>query len=389
MKTIKIIKFIAIGLGVIGPVGFGLNLVSCGQKQNHNNSWTKFKAAVNKETAINIVNVTKPTGWGDAAADQLKIENIKTIDLTQEATLDIHFTKNKDIGFSLASFVIDYVDDEKYNVSSWTCSHQPQFVNSDWTKFKNLALASKAQDLLTAAHPWTDKNKYKWEFGTSAEATWASTDKAEFDTFGNVDNSDAYKGMQGQVKVDDNAKTITAIISKEGKNGAYDSNPIKADLTFKAGQVYNVNDWVFTKDVQLQSYNKFLTFWNIAVKQVTDTKDDNQGLATFLESNWMTLGKDTTGNAHPAGGIIKILNENTYDNLKNIQLNDTPADPTFIPGDNKPEYQFKIAIKFYYAGHDDLSILSLYFNFILANKKDKIGGGTAFNYVWWGDVHPV
>ncbi len=391
MKIKKSLKFLTVGLGVIGPVAFGLNLVSCGHETapiKPVNNWAEFKSSASKEAEINIVKNTNPTDWDDATGKQLKHENIRFRSNPYKVILDIRRTIDQYKGTYIATFSIEYLDNQKYNASDWVCNIEPKFVASNWTEFKNAALSATPEDLFNAAHPWVDKNKFKWEFGTAEQTTWASTDTAEFDTFGNVDNSDAYKGMNGKPVADDNAKTITAIISKKGKNGAYDSDPIKEVLTFKAGQDYQVFDWgssVITPIKQLQSYNKFMTFWKRA-----KTLYDNGDVGNFMGQYWMTLKKDTdpnidtTGKAHSKDyHIYDTLTHNGYSKIKNLTFG-----PCASPS-KKGEYSYgcSISIKFD-SIHDNPEMLVLSFAYNIANgEKDITAGGTAFNDVWTGVAH--
>ncbi len=398
MKLKKSIKFLAAGLGVIAPIGFGLNLVSCGHKEGPKNpdGWKNFKSLAVNEHAINIVKTTHPNGWDDATPTQLSQPfNIHLSDNPYIVSLEIRRTIDKNKGSYIAEFNIEYFNNQKYDVSNWVCKHEPQFIPSAWTYFKNAATKATATEILEQIHPWTDTNKFQWKFGTPSQVAWAATDKAEFDTFGGgPDPDEVFKGMNGKPVDNESDETITAIISKKGKNGAYDSDPIKVVLTFTQDETYNVDDWssgIATAAAQLQSYSRFMTFWD----RVEDSIKKGD-VGDFMGQYWMTIRSDeehhttvdTKGNAQsPDYHIYDALSSAGY-------AGDAAPKPGTLKFKDKSAYaptkenNYKCGLIITFkANHNALDILELSFTYNLVNGNLD-DGGTAFNYIWTGYAHP-
>ncbi len=400
MKSIKIIKFIAIGLGVIGPAGFGLNLVSCGQSNNNSYTWGQFKPAATHERAFNIVKSTKPVGWDSVMASSLSVVNIQTNEKTKEITLDIELTKNNAEGVDRASFSIDYLDGAKYDVADWICRQQPHTVVSSWATYRNLALNVKPEDLKKAIHPWTDKNKFKWAYGTIADSTWNQDNIPIFDTYGSLNNNSIYKGMHGKPVVNEFYKTITVIICRgvpvdpksQLDTGNFNSCPIKAVMSYKENPIYNINTWVTTPVAQLQSLDMWTYYWNKSFLESTD----QDGIYVFIKNwCWMTLSahgnginvEDTWSSpSHPDNwGISAMLTHYGFPNISYFGVVSYS-----VPGqEGNNKYVARISVRFIcqtlYSGSYKC-ILNLYSFFYFANGADPTGGGSAWNYVFKADV---
>ncbi len=387
IKILKLIKILALSLVVSSGMLMSFSLVSCGHEKVNppTYSWADFKKAANAEKAISIVEVTKPDMWSNAKADQLHIENFKANDKTKIITLDI--TRNlSGYGITKGKFSINNKNDYKYDVQDWECETQPKIITTGWELYKAAAIKVTADDLLKEAEPWDDLDTFKWTYGTTQETTWIQSETAQWDVYGALPGGgDAYKGMAGKPTVTESPKKIiTAIISKKGKDGAFDSDPIKATIsTYKIGAVYNINDWTFDKDTQLQSFNKFVSLFNTQVKQASSW-------AEFNDHNWMTIDGNNAANSHPGSPTIEDILKAKYspNKLTYFQLQ-TPSNPPELNGETG--YQAKIVFTFnYWVRNTDPPIqykLSLYFNYNFANKKDKkSGGGTAFNYIWEGVI---
>ncbi len=394
MKTSKLIKILALSLVVNSGVLFSFSLVSCGHKDNTPAySWGDFKESARKEEAINIVKVTNPNMWSNAKADQLHIENFKADDKTETITINI-IRNIPGYGITKGKFNINNKNDYKYDVQDWECLKEPKTTATGWELYKVAATDIHIDDLLNKIAPWANTTKYKWPYGTEEETTWAKGEEAEWDVYGALPGGgDAYKGMAGKPTVIESPKKIiTAIISKKGKDGAFDSDPIKATIsTYKLGSVYNINDWVFTIDTQLQSFNKVSALFN---NQVQETGNWTE----FNSHNWMTLDDNNSGNAHPSSpdsiadvlqaAVAKRTNDPSVD-LFLFSCNGTyPFE--IVPNDSttygcKVEFDFESHTTFF---KEDWQI-QLFFYFHLANGKDKSGGGTAFNYIWAGDLREL
>ncbi len=347
----------------------GTTIISCGHKATSPHySWTQFKTAVSKEKAINIVNITKPINWtNNPIASEVSIINSKIDENNFNIKLDINRVSN-DL-HSTASFEIDYTNNQKYDIEDWHCTSEPSFT--EWSIFKMAALQVTAINLLKVISDTGQINTFKWTYGTPSQIAWVGKDSPEFDTYGSLTANDAYKGMQGAPIASDSAKTITAIISKKGKKGAYDSDPIKAIIHYQAGTKYQISDWKFSQVEQLQSWEKFN---NIFTHQLELT--NNWG--SFNAVNWMTANGHN-GNSH-SESIDTILNETGYSNHEPLIMKSHQIDKT------KPK-EITMEIVFKFLASNQANELSLLINFQYANQKDSSAGGSVFSYTWEGIVH--
>ncbi len=386
----KLLKTIA---PVVIVTGATTSLASCHHKSGPQYNFDDFVKDAQGVTTAQLLNVTFPTGWKDAKMSELKLgefhpdEAHSIISVTITRTIVGHETNPY-----IASFENIFGDSPKYDVEDWICSSIPAPIYPhSWDVFKISAKAVLAADLLSTAKPWDNSSKYKWElYGTPAQKVWSETEKAEFDTYGSLTAKDAYKGMQGAPIANDSTKTITAIISKKGKNGAYDSDPIKAVITYKNAQVYKLSDWAFSTDKQLQSINK--------VKNIITGISESVGLnirPTFNNNNWMILQDHKTQKVINNDGIDHDPKHNIYNIIDNkYAIDHGPAGQGKIvyAGERAPdltnplETKFELVFTFqhwdYAAGKPKTATINMFFNFVYANGKDDSAGGSPFDYTW-------
>ncbi len=230
-------------------------MASCSHSNSKNEyTWNQFKTAAGQEIAFKIVQASKPSGWSAAVGGELTNDKFNINDDAQSIIVNITWTKANDkFNPSIDQFEIDYTDNAAYSIGLWTAGTPHAIYGPTWDRFKMVASSISANQLLAIAQPWTSDHQktFIWEFGIATQRSWSKTETAKFDTFGSLTGTDSYQGMAGKPIIDESKQTVTAIISKTGKNGAYDSDPIKAIATYKKDQNYNINNWVFSKDTQL------------------------------------------------------------------------------------------------------------------------------------------
>ncbi len=401
MKMIKMIKLSASVIGIVGVLGISSNIVSCshskgGPDDNNKPTWTDFKISASGASILAIITNAVPTvsSWDLSNDDDFNfVSRPLANEQDQTLTAIISSTINND----QATFVIAY-NNKAYADKLWRCSVQPPNKQVGWNAFKKVALNSiTTTDLLAQARISKDWNSFKWTYGSASQVKWNQNDVAEWDVSGNLGDQDSYKGMQGKPQVNDKDYTISAIISKKGCSGNYDSDPIKAIITYSNGVKYNIKNWKFSQTEQLQSYEKVTKLFTEQVALVINSDDKNKTSkwATFIQNDWMTFGDDAKGNNHSNDNnideVLKRAQPKAYYpylngyvpkfNSKQVTL-DPIKDPTQI--------EMKIIFDFQYWKRLDPPPfkyqLSLYFRYVFAKGHDQTGGGTAFSYTWAGDV---
>ncbi len=400
MKKYKMIKLWAAALMVSSSGVIALGLVSCGTNQNpsgNTSNWQWFKAGAGAESAISIVNAATPDAWKtNLLSSQLSISNFKANDDSLSITLDITRTWNGSdrLLVAVATFQIVCVDDIYYRVNDWTIKSLPRW--SPWTVFEGKALSETANNLIYELKPWTDDNinnkGLKWTYGVRKQQVWNFNDqnKAEWDIYGGDGANDPYKGMGGKPIIDQKAKTVTVIISKQGKNGAYDSDPIKAVIKYQLDTKYDISNWKFSKVEQQQSYTR--------IKRLFDAQDilaysADKFETLFNAKNWMTirLFNDNRGIEHPRNYHIldTLKNHYTIDKNFEVKTRDGAQEPTASGNDMlQAKIVFSLVNVWIPAISDYHGFgLSLYFNFYFANGHNIDDGLTPFNYTWQGVMH--
>ncbi len=379
----------------------GFTIVSCA-KETIEYSWTQFLVDAEKTEPFTIVQNTKPSGWENTNPDQLTFQNVEPDLMTK--TLNVIIARSVDGKIlSDATFSVKYNKNKKYNIIDWKCTRSPEASKGTWANFKLNALKETATNLLEQAKKNKYWNTFNWKYGNEDQVRWVGTDIAEFDVYGTLHNIDAsgYKGMQGLPKANDDTHTVTAIISKKGKNGAFDSDPIEATIEFdQFGDVYQLSKWTFKQKTQLQSFEKFSNLVDIEI-QKTDL-DSGGSLAEFQPTNWVTFaGGDSTANEgaeqHDTDFDIdyaldknQIFNHDSADRIK-FEPGSTlrPEKKQYINDQNKGYETHVVTADFKYDSNEwrtKLAELTLKYNYIFANGKDISGGGTAFNYIWVGSL---
>ncbi len=292
-------------LGAISPlVGVSsLMMISCGHK-NSTMSWSEFKAVAIKEKAINIVNAIMPPAWKGFTKEQLSQGKFQVDDKNEIINLVITRTVTA-TDVSSGTFQISY-NAQNYDAHNWVTAKKPS-DDPNWLRFKTKAKIETADTLLSYAKTSATWATFKW-IGTAAQQKWQTNDKPEWDVYGGTnhasDPKDVINVMKGSITTNDNAKTVTAIISKVGHEGLYDSDPIKAVITFK-DDIYNNANWVFSKDTQLQSHLKYLSIINPVIDQITKAKT-KADLENWIWKNWVSPirdGKNSIGDWMNGNGL--------------------------------------------------------------------------------------
>ncbi len=386
MLNKKFIKLLSITLTASSILATDVLAVSCGKKEpKASYKWADFKKDVQKETAMKIVQSTKPKGWEDTNANELSEGKFVFDDNVYTVTLDI--TRRKEVNSWTASFEIDYFNNKKYNVSDWSCEQQPVENPNSWDFFKVTASKVTAEELITEARNSGAISGLKWTYGTASQVTWIKNDKAEFDTFGAIDRTkDSYSGMKGKPVINEANHTITAIISKKDKNGAYDSDPIEATMTYKLNEAYDMTNWSFVKKEQLISEEKAESLFN--AEKTLATRSANR--VPFLLINWMTIKGYPQTNAD---AIAHIPNSNKNTQIQNALgtlgfttaygLDLVNAETKFKSSVTDRQITSKMKFTFRMSNNTD-GILNLQFYFNYVNDKDNTDGLTNFNYTWMG-----
>ncbi len=373
MKNIKTIKLLATSLIGASTIVLSANLISC-HKSEITNSWDSFKTAARHETASNIVSVANPADW--VSTDNLNITDTHADDDKQ--TVIISITRLKDNIIATAVFTIQYHNNDKYNVSGWKCSANPK--DDEWSAFQEAAQHESPDALLAQIAPWQDKTTYKWTFGIFGQITWAKTDKAEWDVYGANSKTDIYQGMNGKPHFDNDAKTMTAVISKKSAKGGYDADPIQVVIKYTAGIKYDIKNWKPTKLEQLQSLDTVTSFWQDSINLISSNA--SSGWNAFGNKNWMTLKGSASANNHIDSALAKNVLTNAYHVTSDIQIYDNNNKIT--PMANGEGKTFQIGIEF--TADQNSHHINLDFDYLFANKHDQAKGGNAFNYTWVGNV---
>ena len=387
IKSIKIFKIIASSVSIASITTLGLATISCGNHQNpaKKHTWDDFKKSANAETAMKIVEATKPVGWEDASEAKLSISNRNSDDTNHDVTLDITY----DAKSEKASFKIEYKDNEVYDYKNWTCTHQP--VNG-WNVFKALALKVTPEQLIAQARNTKVIDKFSWTYGTDEQRKWQASDKAEFDTTrGTIKSSpNPFKGMKGQATVDEQKHTITAIISKSGTSiPDYAADPIKSVITYtKTGQTYNMKDWVFTIAHQLQAKDKAYNSGIVYAIDKAPKINTTAGLEAFEKSNWITKpngnkAANTASNHHdPTNNMKSVLEANGYKNVHNWVCVSWNYFNGNIKNGAKQVGIFAELVLSFQASNGSFEMF-LKFNYMYANGNNNSGGGNPFANVWY------
>ncbi len=384
MKKLSI-KILSSMIAISSIASLSGSLVACHKNSTpEKNTWDDFKALAKQETAPSLKAIINH--------NDLNLYHWKTNDIaifsaggvitpsekaeTLSATIIIANPSAPDLKWPI-NLKISYNKGEVYTINNWSWS-QDHSINS-WDSFKNKAMGQSASDLLALIKPWNDTKKYLWTYGVQSQITWSKTDQAEFDTFGNLTTQDKYLGMQGKPKVDNiKEHTITAIISKKGKNGAYDSDPIKATATYTIDRAYQNSDWVFSKDIQLQSLAMIQKNYNDEIALIKANFDN------FGKNNWVTYSVNPTNNQNQRAIQHSILFDESLNDAGYDYHSDNAFDESFNFSNIANGLQSKIIINFQYK--NAIHQLSLYFDYTFFNKEDINDGLSTFNYTWSGIV---
>ncbi len=280
----KLLRIGSVGIMSLGLLSISASaLVACGHKKHTPSkyNWTTFLAAAKKASAAEIVAPNKTAiGWGDVPNAQL-VKQKEPIITDHNIVVQIYANPI----WEIASFSISAPVDYQYDANSWTCSIYPRLVpNGTWDQFKYLATKVSPNDLLKTAKVAKNYASFKW-VGKADTNVWQKDQVAEFDTYGGDGTTkvDPVDIMQGAPKIDEANKTISAIISikDKTKEGTCYSNPIKAVIKYNNGNNYNLNQWVFSKIKQLQSFVRWTTMW-----QAGDKAAHTVQFSTFIKRYW-------------------------------------------------------------------------------------------------------
>ncbi len=380
MRKIKLWKIIISSFTIISTTTLlTSSLVSCGHKKipPPKNTWEQFSTKASTETLMNIVDHANPAAinWKNLSNEDLSIYQKAVI---KKPTITVVIMAKPLNQF--ASFSITAPTDYLYTVGDWKCSVPPQPTpTGQWNIFRKTALAVSAKTLLESAKKADNYKKFNW-----LASNWTVGDKAEFDVYGGAGGSDPYKGMAGTPIADDGNHTISAIISIKSQKGVYNSDPIKAVISF-TGVSYNPKQWAFSQDEQLQSKAKYKLLFDNCINDLNKANaiaGDNQIWINFSYGNWVS--NSVGGPKHTENNyVIKYLENQGYSKLLEVNLyNYTPPYPInnkcsesilqiSFRQDSDPTHSFNLK-------------LNSYFYFDNGNKNV----GTAFNYNWTGSITP-
>ncbi len=377
MKKMNYFKITITSMAIIGTVSLStITMVSCGKNTQppSKQTWDQFVSKAEAETLSNIVNNANP------AAGSWK--NLPDNDLTTDGDFVVNkptiTIKIKSVSMKAeASFSITAPDNNSYKVGNWGCSKQPPPPSNQWNVFKAAASAETPAKLLMQAKTTDAYKKFHW-IGNPTQQKWQTSQAAEFDIYGGSGlSNDPYKGMAGTPIISESNKTITTIISIKGKNGSYDSDPIKAVISDK-GNSYELSDWVFSQDQQLQSaprYQKeFNNAWDSMDNMDTKKNDQNWGIWTaFIANNFIPTSKD---NNHTSDTSLSNL-LSSHDVIEANLLGYIPPTP-----ENNIDSMSTINIKLWY-GKDDTHEYKLTINsFFTFKDQSNKNVGSAFNFNW-------
>ncbi len=380
----KIFKIFSILVSVSSISATSLTVMSCGHKNNDKADWENFKKETLNEAAINIVDATLTPNWSDVKASELSIKFV--VDSTEKkitATIDRTVQYEK---LTTAIFEIDFKIGAVYNVDSWLCITMPQPKTNTWAGYKYFASKVTADDLLAQAKKIRNWKDFKWTYGTKDQNVWIAKDQPEFDIYGGMGGSDPYKGMAGAPTANETSQTITAIISKKGQEGVYDSDPIEATIKYDKTKLYNISEWTFKTTEQLQSFPKWKSIY--LAQQPSDFQN-------FQKENWLesveykgTTNKNFEQEARNREfSIDDVLNKTGFPNHKSpvFSGNHSAGSIDSITGGYraKSSFDFHVHVQ---DSHDLIYALNIYIDFIYKNTTTKTGGGTAFHYTWFGTI---
>ncbi len=387
MNINKKIKKFFYSLAVFSSViGSTATVVSCNENKRKELEteieWDEFRMAAGNEELLNIVENTYPTGWQQSTEQDLTLSSSFHDDDTFIVTINIDRIVNSDS--TTATFTIAFIPTFKYNVNQWVCNSGPVENKGSWGAFKAAAISEKPDNIIAEARKLGILQKYRWTYGTPSQTKWISSDKAEFDVYGGLGKGDIYKGMAGRPSVNDSKQEITVIISKLGKDGAYDSDPIKATISFLKGTDYQVNHWRFLKVEQIQSQKKF----NYIIKHQATLAA--AGFSAFENDNFAIIGNNNWGKDHASNHrIIDVLHAvgfYSFNRAPSFFWSAVGADGRAFKQNGRNVVESKIVFKF--VDHNDKFYqLSFYFYFYFKNGVNGLAGGNTFNFTWIGKAH--
>ncbi len=381
MNKIKFIKAAITPFAIIGGVSLCTSAItSCGKKSTPppKATWNQFLAKAEAETLSNIVYNAYPSAgnW----------KNLPNSDLSKDGDFKVTNHRLEIIIKSIskqgsASFSITAPDDNVYSVDDWTCFKQPPPPPSEqWNTFKTAAKAVSAEALLLQVKKMPNIwDSFFW-IGNTDQQKWKDNALAEFDIYGGAGGSDPYKGMAGKPIIDASHRTITAIISIQGKNGTFDSDPIKVVITDQ-GLDYNIKNWIFSQDQQLQSQARYTKAFSLAIGNFPNSGNMNDKNSIWTHFGYGNFVSNNGSNHTETNSIIGYLNINGLDNdtLKQILWK---TYTTLAPTGNRNTLTTTILIHLW-ASLDPLRDFSLTLtnNFVL-NNVDNDNVGSAFNENW-------
>ena len=264
IKKLNWFKIFSSSLSIVTISATGMSMISCGHKSTgptKDPNWAPFKAAAQAETPINIIAQTKPNGWSDATPSQLNIINFKADETTKKISEFIVRTVGSNS--TKASFEIDYVKGQDYQVGYWVCTSGPTPVPpppiKGWAKFKISAEAETALNIVQDTAP------EKWNNPLPNESDLSIINE----------------------KVNDNIQIITLDISNKA-----DSNVASFRIDYKDND-YSLKDW----NCVVQPYNGWSAFKSLAMnatpaalfnefKATNDIHKLNWTFGTIAERFW-------------------------------------------------------------------------------------------------------
>ena len=365
----KLFKTTMILFGMLGIIGsLSTSIVACGQ---HNKSgWDQFKTKALAESAINLENSITPADksnyhWTNSDLATFR-DNAKPsiVPGSQEIIATIVIIGNSTDQAHPINFDIIYKG-QNYSVASWTNKQDPS-----WNEFKLAVMSAVPVTLLTAARASSTWQTFKWEGGA-----WQNNDIPEFDIFGNLNSDDSYSGMGGELRANENSQSISAIISIKGKEGLYNSNPIKAVISFKKN-IYNVNNWVFSQTTQLQSLSKFTELANAQIA-LANNITKAAGWEKFYSTNW-------TDANHSSNILQWIMNHQGFG--QGLSYQGATSKSIIEDPDKKGLSIFigiKIIAKMSSGLQDDQQLIILSFDWRYSNNDNT--AGLCFAHSWTAD----
>ncbi len=310
IKKAKILKVFMFSSMIATTFASGALIASCGKSKTpppNKFNWADFKKSALAESAAHLrdsISVSELTTFhwtSKDVADWGANEQPTVVSGKQEITATIIIQGASTFQNFPINFDVTY-DPTGYDVKDWTYTQNPNVVS--WKNFKGLAAIIDAPSLFDLAQKFPGYGDWGWKYGTDAQRKWDATkDIAEWDVYGGANDKDAAGGidlMHGDMHVDDDAKTLTAIISRKGHEGIYDANPIKATIAYKdSAKIYNPKNWVFSQAKQLQSQAKYqeLFLAEDAVVHNLDTTKQGSTLQPWIDfgnRNWSNVFHSVT-----------------------------------------------------------------------------------------------